>query len=173
MSKGLCSDVRQAELISLPFADDTFDIVVNLFLSFGFYESDADNLRCVKELSRVLKPNGKFLFFTEVNVPLVAKGLYRQPTKRLLEDGSLLTIREQMDWNSKRLTGSWTVQWTDDRYDHKETHDYSMRVYTFEEFREICEEANLSEVRPFGSFDYSSQTYSDTSEEMIVVASKR
>ncbi|NBI28816.1 class I SAM-dependent methyltransferase [Chengkuizengella marina] len=39
----------------------SFDAVVNLFTSFAYFESDQENIQVLRELSRILKPKGKFI----------------------------------------------------------------------------------------------------------------
>lgn len=40
---------------------EKFDVCLNLYISFGFYRNNNDNLRVLKNVSRHLKPGGKFL----------------------------------------------------------------------------------------------------------------
>jgi ubiquinone/menaquinone biosynthesis C-methylase UbiE len=56
----------------LPYADDTFDAVVN----FGIIHHLPDWRRGVAELARVLRPGGTF-FFEEIYPPLYANALFR------------------------------------------------------------------------------------------------
>jgi SAM-dependent methyltransferase len=39
-----------------------FDLIVNLFSSFGYFESDRENFKVIKGISDALKPGGYFLF---------------------------------------------------------------------------------------------------------------
>ena len=50
------SDIRKVELT------DKFDLVVNLFTSFGFFETDEDNFSIFRTASDLLKPSGYFVF---------------------------------------------------------------------------------------------------------------
>src|SRR5581483_1835410 len=100
--------VTAAALRKLPFEDCTFDVLINLFFAFGFYEKDKDNFRCLEEFARVLKPGGRLLFHTDVNVSQFANGTYRQPVLRYLVDGAILRIEEGLQ--GKRLVGSWTIE---------------------------------------------------------------
>jgi SAM-dependent methyltransferase len=168
---GMGGIVRQGELIELPFADNSFDIALNLFFSFGFYLDDADNETCVREYSRVLRPGGRLLFHTDVNVPLIAADRYRQPTRRRLEDGGRLTISENLNWMTRRLDGKWTID--DGQESDPLERRYSLRVYTHAEFAEMCEKAGLEPIAIYGGFDDETAHYSDMSEEMIVIAEKR
>ena len=45
----------------LPFADATFDWVLNFFTSFGYFEGERENFRVLEEILRVLTPGGRFL----------------------------------------------------------------------------------------------------------------
>lgn len=45
----------------LPFCDGAFDLVVNLFTSFGYFADDASHLRVVKEVGRVTQSGGTFV----------------------------------------------------------------------------------------------------------------
>ncbi len=45
----------------LPFADRSFDLCVNLFTSFGYFESDAQSLRVLAEVARVVDIGGTFV----------------------------------------------------------------------------------------------------------------
>lgn len=54
---GLEADVRRADAESLPFGDDTFDVVV----SFGVLHHTPDTETAISEIHRVLRPGGRFL----------------------------------------------------------------------------------------------------------------
>ena len=45
----------------MPFPADTFDVVMILGNSFGYFESNEDDIMILKEVFRVLKPEGTFL----------------------------------------------------------------------------------------------------------------
>ena len=44
------------------FRSNYFDLVLNLFSSFGYFEKDRDNLRCFIANTTALKPNGTLVF---------------------------------------------------------------------------------------------------------------
>ena len=45
----------------LPFADSAFDLVVNLFTSFGYFADDESHHRVVREVARVMRGGGTFV----------------------------------------------------------------------------------------------------------------
>lgn len=54
--------VARADMRVLPFADGTFDGLVNFFTSFGYFDEAEENLRTVREMARVLSNGAPFLF---------------------------------------------------------------------------------------------------------------
>jgi SAM-dependent methyltransferase len=53
----------QGDYRELPFSEATFDVVVNLFTSFGFFR-DEDDGRALAEFRRVLRPGGTLVLET-------------------------------------------------------------------------------------------------------------
>ncbi|MBW3670600.1 MAG: class I SAM-dependent methyltransferase, partial [Acidobacteria bacterium] len=58
------SDLRlvRADMRALPFCDRQFSALVNFFTSFGYFESDDENLEVVREMARVMENGAPFLF---------------------------------------------------------------------------------------------------------------
>lgn len=52
---------REGDARKLPYPPDTFDVVMILGNSFGYFETINDDLRVLKEVFRILKPWGKLL----------------------------------------------------------------------------------------------------------------
>ena len=52
---------KEGDARKLPFPADTFDVVMILGNSFGYFESNEDDMMILKEVFRVLKPDGTFL----------------------------------------------------------------------------------------------------------------
>jgi D-alanine-D-alanine ligase len=59
--EGLNVKFREGDARKLPYQPDTFDVVVILGNSFGYFETPHDDMRVLREVSRVLKPWGKIL----------------------------------------------------------------------------------------------------------------
>ena len=52
---------REGDARKLPYQTDSFDVVLVLGNSFGYFESSREDIRVLKEIFRVLKPWGKLL----------------------------------------------------------------------------------------------------------------
>lgn len=59
--QGLSVRFREGDARKLPYLPDTFDTILILGNSFGYFETVQDDLRVLKEVFRVLKPWGKLL----------------------------------------------------------------------------------------------------------------
>jgi D-alanine-D-alanine ligase len=60
-AEGLTASFKEGDARKLPYPADTFDLVMILGNSFGYFESLDDDIKILKEVFRVLKPNGRFL----------------------------------------------------------------------------------------------------------------
>ncbi len=59
--EGLKISFKEGDARKLPFPPDTFDVVMILGNSFGYFESNDDDVMILKEVFRVMKPGGTFL----------------------------------------------------------------------------------------------------------------
>src|SRR4030042_1894491 len=57
----LCVKFREGEARMLPYKPDTFDVILIMGNSFGYFETINDDLRVLREVFRVLKPWGRLL----------------------------------------------------------------------------------------------------------------
>lgn len=78
----------QGDMRAVPL-EKPFDAVVNLFTSFGYFDNDADHVKVLFEICRLLKPGGRFII-DFLNPFFVSKHLVPY-SERI--DGKL-TIRE-------------------------------------------------------------------------------
>jgi ubiquinone/menaquinone biosynthesis C-methylase UbiE len=145
-----------------------FDAVINLFFSFGFFESEEDNEQTLRNFFNALKPGGKFMMHTDINVPRITSGDYKLYERRKLVNGNQLEIVESYYPEDKRLKGQWILIGLDGA--RRELPQYSHRIYTAEEFAESCRATGFTNVRAYG--DWEGTPLTNTSEDMIVVAQK-
>jgi ubiquinone/menaquinone biosynthesis C-methylase UbiE len=58
--EGVEAALVRGDMRILPFRDSAFDLVVNLFTSFGYFTDDESHLHVVREVSRVTSVGGGF-----------------------------------------------------------------------------------------------------------------
>jgi ubiquinone/menaquinone biosynthesis C-methylase UbiE len=148
--------------------NNEFDAVLNLFFSFGFFETIEENNLVLKNFYDALKPGGKFMMHTDINIPRIISGTYKLHEIRNLVSGKQLEIVESYDPPRKRLTGQWILISPDGS--REELTPYSHRIYTYEDFAEICFQTGFQNIQGFG--DWNGSPLTDASEDMIIVAEK-
>ncbi len=146
---------------------DAYDAVINMFYSFGFFATDAENVDVLRGFHRALRRGGRFLFHTDVNVARVRAGTYAMTDTRALKGDRRLHIRERFEPETQRMHGSWTIEQADGS---SATREYDVRVYGRDEFVELCRSVGFKQVDAYG--DWAGESCTDESADMIVVAVK-
>ena len=146
----------------LPFADESFDLVVNLFTSFGYFEDDREDARVLACVNTAMKPGGTLVidFF---NASEVRRNLV--PCDERVANG--ITIEQ-----SRVIT-------PDDRFVEKTIRlrergrEYVERVRLLSagDLERMLEAANFDVVNCFG--DYSGSSWSENSPRTILFASRK
>jgi SAM-dependent methyltransferase len=72
----------RGDMRALAFGSRRFDVVVNLFTSFGYFAADEDHGAVVAEVARVLAPGGRFVL-DFLNAPAVRRGLIRRDSRQV------------------------------------------------------------------------------------------
>ncbi|REE82708.1 methyltransferase family protein [Paenibacillus taihuensis] len=148
--EGLIKSLIQGDMRKLPFADDTFDATVNLFTSFGYFETEDDNKRVLSEIHRVLKADGAFLI-DFLNGAYVAANLV--PRSERMDEESGLHIEEvriitEDGWVEKRITvGAPGEEASIRRYVER------VRLYSLAWFEQALSEAGLQLTHVYGDYD--------------------
>ncbi len=163
---GLKVNLIKKDMASIDY-HTKFDVIINMCYSFGFYETDGENLNALKKFYRALKPNGKFLMETDVNIPYVNAGKFKESETRSLFSGNKLEIIEKFDKNTRRMNGSWTIIKSDGT---RICRNYSVRVYEKEEFIKMCLEAGFKKCTAYANWKGAS--YKNDKQLIIFVAEK-
>ncbi len=134
----------------LPFADATFDAVLNLFSSLGYLARDED-VGVLREFRRVLRPGGALIMETAHRDGFAR---FTQPFARRtwsqLPDGSLYLEERTPDWSAGTIdTYRVIVAPTGERIERP----YVLNVYSAKEWIEMLHEAGFADAQTFGSWD--------------------
>lgn len=166
LKKGVAVEFVDENMIDVNYRAQ-FDCVINMFYSFGFFEEDDDNFQVLCNFFKALKPGGKFLMHTDVNIPRIQNGRYKHNEVRTAKSGKTLKIIDNYNPETKRIDGAWIIT---DNQNNQVRKDYSVRVYEKDEFVDLCKQAGFSKCEVFS--DWSGRLYDSLSEDMIVVATK-
>ncbi|RAL27001.1 class I SAM-dependent methyltransferase [Thermoflavimicrobium daqui] len=146
-------DMRQ-----LPFVDQSYDVVLNLFTSFGYFHEDQQNFQVLLEIARVLKSEGRF-FIDFLNKEAIVSHLI--PESERQEKGMI--IKE-----NRRIEGDYVCK-NIRIVDGNEERRYEERVkmYTYHQLLSMIEEAGMTVNATYGS--YQGEPYTKESERMIII----
>lgn len=146
----------------LPFRMNYFDGIVNIFTSFGYFDTDRDHLRTLVNVSKGLKPGGLFLldFF---NSNWVRQNLVPHEMKVL--DGIEFHVRKTVRGNRVYKRVDFTTGGR--RFTFRER----VRLFTLEDFKNLFQAAGLNLQHIYG--DYSLQPFNPKdSSRLILIAQK-
>ena len=139
-------DMREVRAVS------SFDLVVNFFTSFGYFNEDYENARVLDAIARSLRPGGHFLI-DYLNRSYVLATLI--PEDRRNVDG--------MDVQQRRwITGDPAKKHNHVRINKhvqireggvERSYDESVRMYTLDELASMMDQAGLKVMQAYGDFE--------------------
>lgn len=154
----LLGDMRE-----LP-VEGPFDAVVNLFTSFGYFQVDEDNGQVFHEISRVLRPGGRFIV-DFLNPSYVSQHLVPE-SKRKDEEVTIQERRRIEDGFVKK-----EITLTEESSGDQRHYEEIVRLYELADFHSMIEQAGLHMDRVYGGYDGSLYDESASS-RMIIVGSR-
>jgi len=140
--EGLQVRFREGDARRLPYRTDSYDVVLVLGNSFGYFDSVEEDLRILTELRRILKPWGQVLLD-------VADGEYLkehfQPRSWEWIDRTMFVCRERsLSLDGQRLISREVI--TDVDKGVVADQFYAERLYTREALRQLLERAGFSRI---------------------------
>lgn len=161
---GKRGDLVRGDMRALPF-DGAFDVVMNYFTSFGYFESDDENLRVVESLARALRPGGRF-FIDYLNRNWAEEHVEPRSVRDV--DGLQIEEDRWIDKKRHRVNKTTTV-----RQDGKTLGQSgeSVKLYTLDEIAELLERGGLALERTYG--DYTGTDCCDPSKPRMILVGRK
>jgi SAM-dependent methyltransferase len=143
---------------------ESFDLVLNLFTSFGYFADKDDDVRVLKNIHNSLRKNGTLLIDV-VAKEVVAKSL-RATTSEMQADGTLLVERHEIRDNWTRIRNEWILirDGTTKHYHFEHT------IYSGQELMDRLLEAGFANVELFG--DLEGSPFGANAKRLVAVARK-
>ena len=143
-----------------------FDAVINMFSSFGYLESEAEDAKVLRGVAAALRPGGRALFDL-INREWVIRNQVADESRTGADDTVYREHRELNLVTSRNHVTFTAVAPGGSRHDLDGHH---IRLYTLTEVIGMLEAAGLRFERVYGGFD--GEVYAVDTRRMIVVATK-
>jgi len=159
---GVAVEWQQGDMRQLA-ATGEFDLVVNLFTSFGYFHDDADNTAVLQAAASSLRPGGR----------LVLELLNGERVVRTFSEREWFTIGSMsvLDIQSlDRAANRLEVERTVEADGHRETRRHSLRLYEGREIATLLEAAGFARVALYGGWD--GEPFSPLSRRLLAVAAR-
>jgi SAM-dependent methyltransferase len=160
----LAGRLVRADARAIPFRDASFDAVVVLFSSFGYFE-DAGDRRMLAEIARVLRSGGQ-AFLDLMDPARVRAGLVAR-TERTVAGRTIEEVRHLED-GGRRVVKEVRIQ---DSAGPEKRWRENVRMYERSEIEAVADDVGLSAVRAFGSFR--GEPYAPPSERLLLSLRRR
>ncbi|MBK6931431.1 MAG: methyltransferase domain-containing protein [Saprospirales bacterium] len=146
----------------LPFRFNYFDGILNIFTSFGYFDTDSDHVRTLTNVGKGLKPGGLFLldFF---NANWVRQHLVPSEEKQL--DGISFHLKKRIRKN--RIYKKVEFEAGGRKFTFLER----VRLFNLLDFQYMFKSAGLEIRQTFGDYEMR-PFYGDQSRRLIIVAQK-
>lgn len=148
ISKGYAKTARfeVADMCNLKKYRAQFDVAVNLFSSFGYFETDTENKRVLKEIYSTLKPGGTFVLHLIDRDWLMS---VFQPASWRLEGDDLIVEARKYDPQTKYNEEQKVI--VNQRTGKARTFYHRMRLYNKTEMVKLLKEIGFKHIKVFGN----------------------
>ena len=167
--EGLGVRFREGDARKIPFSADTFDVVLILGNSFGYFETINDDLRVLKEIFRVLKPWGKILI--DVSDGEFMKEHFQPRSWEWIDKRYFVCRERSLSMDEQRLISREVITHVEkgvvaDQF-------YAERLYTKDSIIKLLKEAGFTDLNFHGELTPNSLRNQDLGmmEQRLVVTS--
>ena len=142
----------------------SFDLVLNMFTSFGYFDDKNDDMRVLANVMANLKPGGTFLIDV-MGKERLAK-IFQPTITDVLADGTLVVQRPQIidDWT--RVRNDWTIV----RGDRATTFKFHHTVYSGQELKDRMEQVGFESIKLYG--DFKGSPYDANAQRLIITGNR-
>ncbi len=143
---------------------DSFDVTLNLFTSFGFFEDKSEDRKVVLNVYRSLRNNGVFILDMS-GKEILARTFQERDWNEA--DGVLWLWERKLSQDWSWMENRWIMFKDNRRYENKLGH----RLYSAAELKMLLESCGFKDINIYGDFEGS--PYDHTAHRLVAVAHKR
>lgn len=156
------STLVRADLRALPYRQESFDLVVNLFSSLGYFQTDEENLKVLRDLV-ILCRRGGWIVVDFMNSDYVAANLQKE-SSRVAPDGMTVSDRRWIDGAPQRVNKHTSVVFQNGS---EKIFEESVRLFSPDELRAALSVCGVSIEVEYG--EYGGEAFSINSKRIILI----
>ncbi|WP_139489532.1 class I SAM-dependent methyltransferase [Brevibacillus dissolubilis] len=137
---------HQYDMREIPFRDD-FDIVVNLFTSFGYFSTDEENAKVIANMAKALRTGGEVVI-DYLNPPYIIANLV--PHSERESNGLLIEENRRIEDGCVKKE----IIVRDAESDEPRRYQEQVRLYELPQMMEMLTQAGFSEIQVFGNYEF-------------------
>lgn len=143
--------------------EEEFDIVLNLFTSFGYFEDQDENVKVLKNVYESLRPEGKLIM--DVMGKEIMARIFQEKDWKDIEDDIWLFERDvKKDWS-----------WFEDKMmkvvdGGLKEYNTSHWIYSAKELQDMLKRVGFSSVEAYGNYD--GEPYDEEAKRLVIIAEK-
>jgi len=150
-------DMRQA------IGGDAFDVIINLFTSFGYFADEADDRLVMRAAASMLKPGGRFLLEVINGERIMARFEERE---WFTVGQTAVMERRSLDTSARRMVVEWTVS----SNSGTEVNVHALRLYGGRDLHEMLTAEGFERVELYG--DWNSEPLMPDSLRVLAVGTR-
>jgi ubiquinone/menaquinone biosynthesis C-methylase UbiE len=154
-----------SDMRAIPF-ESHFDVVINMFSSFGYLESEPEDAKVLTAIARALKPGGRALLDLLNHEWVILN--YQTHDWHTGTDGTIYLEHRRLDLPTSRNHVTFTSVAPDGA--RRDIVGHHFRLYTLREMIGMLSDAGLRFESAYGDFD--ARPYGIDTWRMLIVASK-
>lgn len=139
-----------------------YDLVINMFTSFGYFDEKADDQKVLKNIHESLKPKG--VCFLDMMGKECLAAAYMPTHSECLPDGSILVQRHEVfdDWS--RIRNEWILI----KEGKAKSYLFDLTIYSGQELKDRLAQAGFVDISLYGDLD--GNDYDNAAKRLIAVA---
>lgn len=143
--------------------EEYYDVVINFWSSFGYFETEDENLEVLKNVQRSLKKDGIFLI--DVMGREILHNIFSEKDSSYVDEGFFLEER-RLKRDGDFLENDWILVKDGEVKEHK----FMYWLYSEDDIREMLKKVGFKKVNVYG--DLKRGDYSEDAERLIAIACK-
>nr|WP_321497260.1 methyltransferase domain-containing protein [uncultured Methanolobus sp.] len=133
---------KEGDARKTPYATDSFDVVMLLGNSFGYFETSDEDLRVLKEVKRILKPWGKVLL--DVADGSYLKEKYQPRSWEWIDKHNFVCRERSISTDGQKLISREVI--VNDTSGVIADQFYAERLYTTDALKELMKKAEFTDI---------------------------